>query len=207
MRRALIPALAALVTAAALSGCTATAEQPPDPDTSPVAVVDEPMPTVTAEPEQVVPTVGEVVTTPAQVTAAQSAGLGVYVTNDGTQLVIDPKAPVPQVVIDEARASGLGPAAPPDRATVDAQMAVLEAVVTRAAAAGKKVIFIFQTGTYGDWDDDDLKATHYGAYIPAELRTGPLNKPASPQEVRDKLQPRIDAQPDPSIYEFVDLTS
>ncbi|WP_199424491.1 hypothetical protein [Actinotalea solisilvae] len=203
MRRALALTAAATITVA-LAACSPVADSETRP-ASTAAPVEVTAPPVTANPDPI-PGVGATITSHEEAVAADTAGLGVYITNDGTQLVIDPKAPTPQVVIDEARASGLGPVAPPDRETMDDQIEVLKSAFERAEAAGKKVVFIFQTGTYGDWDDDDLKATHYGAYLPQELRTGPLGACATPQELRDKLQPRIDAQSDPSIYEFVDLT-
>lgn len=207
MRR-VVALTAATTVALALTACS------PQPDgapvtatgtTAPVEVAPEPL--VTPEPDPV-PAVGATISTPEEVAAAEGAGLGVYVTAAGASIVIDPAAPVPQVIIDEARASGMGPVALPDSASSHAAAEVLQGVADRAAAAGKKLVFIIQTGTYGDWDDDDLKATHYSAFLPhPELRTGPQGTSATPQEARQKAQTRIDAQPDPGVYEIVDLTA
>ena len=201
--------LAAAAIAITITGCAPTADgrQPVPSELETAATEPASEPVVTPEPDPV-PAVGSTVTTPEEIATAEAAGLGVFVTTTGAGIVIDPKAPAPQVILDEARASGAGPVALPDTASANAASAILQGVADRSAAAGKKLVFIIQTGTYGDFDDDDLKSTHYGAttYY-RELQTGPQGKSATPAEARAKGQERIDAQPDPSIYEIIDLTT
>lgn len=182
-----------LIVGTASTGCAATPSTVPE---TPPAVVQTEQPAA--------PAVGSTVTTDAEVTAAQDASLGVYVTATGEKVVIDPAAPAPQVMLDEIRATG-NTVAGSTTADQHAQADALLEVGARAADAGKKLVFIVASGRYGDFDDSDLKETWFGIMTNAVEIRGPGSYAATREGALALAQERINAQADPSQYEIIDL--
>lgn len=182
----------------ALGACSTST---PAPDAAPTA--SSAAVTATATPVSA-PTVGATVTSEADVAAAKSAGLAVYTTNAGTQVVVDPSGAVPQVVLDDAKAAGDATVALQNSNDGTGPALARKDVAQRYAdGGGKKLVFIVTGGHYDV--DGSLLEVQYAAQCPF----GEINGPWTAQKTVDKLiavmQQHIDQQKDPSQYEIVNL--
>ncbi|WP_024285326.1 hypothetical protein [Cellulomonas sp. KRMCY2] len=192
--------------ALALTGCSPTEAEAPTPRAEATALEPAPVEATVAPEVPVVaaPAVGAVITD-AEVAAAEAAGLGVYTTATGELVVIDPAAPAPQVILDEAAASGYGATAAPDDATREARTASLLGTGERAAEAGKRLVFVVAGGQYGQ--DGTIEKVLYAVVTSATELRAPGGNADTIEGATAIAQARIDAQPDPAIYEIVVLAS
>lgn len=195
----------ATATVLAVSGCAMGAEvvqAKSDVVDAPAHEVPLP-PAATAEAAPVTPAVGATVATDEEVAAAQGAGLGVYVTTAGARVVIDPTAPAPQVILDDARATGAGSVSPPNYTLQDAQGRGVLDVGARAQAAGKALVFVIASGQYGA--SGELVRPMYGVVSSAPDLKGRALVETHAEAVR-VAQARIAAHPYPTLLEVIDLT-
>jgi hypothetical protein len=145
----------------ALTACTAETSIPEGTEPSVASTQPAADAEVTAPVEPATPAVGATVAAEDEIAAAEAAGLGVYTTSAGAQVVIDPAAPAPQVMLDDARATGAGGIAPADKAASQAQATALLAAGDRADDAGKPLVYVLAVGQY--LEDGTLEKTRYSA--------------------------------------------
>jgi len=135
-----------IAVAATLAACSSSPT--PEPTTTPTVTVEPteepttPSPTEPATPEVIIPSEpGEVV--PAdQIDAAREAGVAVYVspTGDGSGIVVDPEAALPEELITELESvDGI----PQNMSDLSAQLDALGNILYAHDDAGTKVIVIF----------------------------------------------------------------
>jgi hypothetical protein len=169
----------------------------PAPDPAPVE--PDPEPEVTPEP---VPAVGEVITTDAQAAAAQQAGLGVHVASDGTRIVVDPLAPLPDAVVADVKAStpGQGPATKRDASRREQD---LVRATDAIEATGKYVLYVLE-GAVFDMDGTRLSTDYRWVTEYPALNTQ-SHVYATAAEALAGAQAAVAAQPDPARFEIINL--
>ncbi|WP_156250803.1 hypothetical protein [Pseudactinotalea terrae] len=138
-----------LAVAATLAACSSSPD--PEPPSSPTATVEPttepaadpttPAPTEPATPEVVIPTEPGDIVPADQIDAAREAGVAVYVspTGDGSGIVVDPDAELPEELIAEVETvEGI----PTDAGHLAEQLGSLDDILTAHNEAGTKVIAI-----------------------------------------------------------------
>lgn len=136
-----------------LAGCSAATAEAPSPTSTATAeptATEAPAPAETTAPEEVpAPVVGDTVAA-AEVAALRESGLAVYVSPNGAGdgLVVDPVAPLPEVVISDIETHS-DPHAPADIDEFGVRGAAEDAQSTEMEAAGLSTLFIVRTGSYG----------------------------------------------------------
>lgn len=145
-------AVGALALAFLVSGCS-SAEAPPAPAPTPsVSATGAAVPEPTVEPvavEAPAPVAGD--TVPAdEVATLRESGLSVYVSPNagGEGVVVDPTAPLPELVIADVEANAAAEA-PSTIAEFDAQKANIEAVKLEMTDAGLTAFYIKRAGSFG----------------------------------------------------------
>lgn len=180
-----------------LAACGSTGEETP-PEPSAVSTVY-----VTA---------GTLLTDDAEVAAAEAAGYGVYESLDGSRVAVGGHDPLPQVVIDDLAA--VQPNAghsPEDLETATAEMQAGLALAQQVQATGRWPVTIVASGYY---KDGRIADRFYSIGFADEALSGQIrnadganrNVFDSPSEAQAAAQAVIDAQPDPAVFEIVDLT-
>lgn len=160
-----------------LTSCSTATESPAVE--SPPVVVEEaeetPTPEVAPEPQVVVPAVGEPVSAD-QVEAVREAGGNVYVSprSDGSGIVIDPAAPIPQVVYDDLWITSQ--AAPTDE-QIAADTTILDhelrvAVQDAVIAANLRLFLVFPQISVNDPANNYVtyRSGYAGGYLSADAQ-------------------------------------
>lgn len=209
MTKTRITLAAAVLIGVLLTGCTSTSDPAPSASApAPVASTPSdatPTPDTTSPAAPAVPAVGATVTTPAEVDAAKGAGLGIYTASSGAQVVVDPHQPLPADVVADLRAiSGLAETSLPDKEAGSARVDKIVQSITAAGDAGKTLVAVGASGVYGQ--SGKLEKSYYAIATLDRAIVAPGVMFSSASDALTAAQAAIAAQPDPSIYELVDLT-
>lgn len=140
-----------------LGGCSTAAQTPaPTPTVSATsaATTDAPTTTPTTEPVVEAPaavaTTGDIVAA-GDIEALRTSGASVYVSpnGDGSGLVIDPTAPLPEVIVQDIVAAGGGDEAPRDITEFGQRNLKVGPMANEIKASGASAFYLVYSGSYG----------------------------------------------------------
>lgn len=197
-----------------LGACSSDVEAPaPAPSATATATAEPTKPAPTDEPiieaPEVLPSMGEVVTAE-DIDKVRESGASVYVSpnGDGSGIVIDPAAALPEVIVQDVVAAGGGAEAPKDITEVGQRNVKIMPIVNELKAAGASAFYLVYSGSYGsdgalkDWgyvvssiNVDGAQA--FNASLPA------LTYTKSKAEAIARVQPLMDANPGVQLIDTV----